>query len=150
MTGRPRNSPEKVWDRIEVRGEDECWPWLGSTKNGYGRFWFDWADQYAHRFVCELVKGPVPTELDVMHSCNNKLCCNPKHLMPGTAAQNTQDAYRDGLAPSGEQSTSSKLTAAQVEAIRADQRRQVEIAAHYDISQTQVSRIKCGLSWRYI
>jgi hypothetical protein len=30
---------ENFWAKIDVRGEDECWPWIaGTDKLGYGRF----------------------------------------------------------------------------------------------------------------
>jgi hypothetical protein len=41
-----------------------------------------------------------------------------------------------------------KLTQEQADAIRRDTRRQIDIAADYGISQSMVSAIKCGLTWR--
>ena len=34
-----------------------------------------------------------------MHLCNNKRCCNPKHLVLGTNSENIQMAADDGLLP---------------------------------------------------
>lgn len=50
-----------------------------------------------HRVAYRLAKGDITPGLLVMHSCNNKLCCNPDHLSLGTYSQNIRDAYRDGL-----------------------------------------------------
>lgn len=44
----------------------------------------------------------------------------------------------------------SKLTESQVLAIRADNRRQVEIAESYGIKQAQVSEIKRRIAWAHI
>jgi hypothetical protein len=146
--GRPRNTAVTFWRHVDERGPDECWPWKIATKNGYGRFSLNCVEHYAHRFAYALAKGLPPhgRETHVMHDCNNKLCCNPAHLVLGTAAQNTQDAYRDGLAASGEQSAKAKFSDAIVGKIKSDPRTQMEISRSYGISQSHVSRIKQGVS----
>ena len=35
----------------------------------------------AHRFIYHHVKSPVPKQLQVHHSCGNKRCINPGHLL---------------------------------------------------------------------
>jgi hypothetical protein len=141
VTGRRQNTDADFWGRVEKKGPDECWPWLGSVKNGYGRFTQNYQEHYAHIRAHELEHGPAPAGMQVMHSCNNKICCNPAHLSAGTPTQNTNDAYR--------RSHRAKLTNAQAEAIRLDTRTQMAIAAAYGIGQSQVSRIKRGESRKY-
>lgn len=68
-------------------GPNECWLWLRSSNtNGYGQFRYEGRVLKAHRYaVCvelnvtseQLTKAQV----DIHHSCENKLCCNPAHLM---------------------------------------------------------------------
>lgn len=69
----------KFWEKVDLRGADECWLWIGTTSdNGYGHL-FDGEIVYAHRFaVC--VSGRDPWGYDVHHLCENKLCVNPAHL----------------------------------------------------------------------
>ncbi len=79
------------WAQVDVRSDDECWPWLGNlTQNGYGRRSTDGTQWYAHRRAYELVKGPIPPGLTVDHLCRNKPCCNPAHLEAVTAVENVQ------------------------------------------------------------
>lgn len=150
QTGRFQNDDRAFWRKVAVGGPRECWPWTASRRNGYGRFTQNYVGLYAHRVAYLLAKGPIGDGLMVMHSCNNKACCNPAHLQPGTAQQNTEAAYRDGLAVSGERHHRAKLTEQQVRAIRADGRRQVDIAADHGVTQQVISRIKSQKIWRRI
>jgi hypothetical protein len=79
-----------------------CWNWDGHTyKNGYGCIKAFGKTVSVHRLSYELHKGPIPTGLEVMHSCDNKLCINPDHLSLGSHAQNMKDAAARGLMKSG-------------------------------------------------
>jgi hypothetical protein len=60
--------------------------WIYYTKNGTG-------DSYGpYKAYYEMYKGPVPKGLEIMHTCDNKNCVNPEHLMLGTHADNLKDA----------------------------------------------------------
>jgi len=80
-----------------------CWEWTGTcTANGYGQIKAFGKMVSAHRFSYELHKGPIPSGLEVMHSCDNKKCVNPDHLLAGTHAQNMREAGERGRMRSGE------------------------------------------------
>ena len=71
--------------------DNECWPWLdGRNGYGYGRYGMNNTYYSAHRIALSIVGRLVDT-LDVRHLCNNPICVNPAHLMPGTHEQNMQD-----------------------------------------------------------
>jgi hypothetical protein len=149
----------RFWCRVDKRGPDECWPWLGCKhKSGYGRIS---AGGYGgrmldtHRVSWELHNGPIPEGEGyhgtcVLHRCDNRPCCNPNHLFLGTNDDNMADMVAKGRAHSlrGEANGNSKLTAAQVAEIRSATGAQSRIAARFGISQALVSKIRRGENWQ--
>lgn len=44
----------------------------------------------------ETYKGPIPKGLLVRHTCDNRRCINPDHLLLGTIADNIRDMVERG------------------------------------------------------
>lgn len=80
----------RFWQRIEQKPSG-CWEWTGARDRGYGRLVIARKMHRAHRLAYELVHGPIPDGLVVMHACDNPPCCNPNHLSVGTPLDNTRD-----------------------------------------------------------
>jgi HNH endonuclease len=89
-----------VIDRLEPRLRDQihvdalgCWNWLGYKRDGYGSAHRDdGRTVIAHRYVYELLVGPVPAGLELDHLCRNRPCVNPEHLEPVTRQENRRRA----------------------------------------------------------
>lgn len=87
---------ERFWQKVDIRGPEECWPWLGSrfgTRREYGQFSTTHSTtESAHRVAYRLAVGPIPEGLTIDHvrarGCVRKDCCNPAHLEPVTLAEN--------------------------------------------------------------
>lgn len=97
--GRRRQMPmeERFHSMVSKGLTSECWRWNGaSDQDGYGMFWTEKGRcTRAHRFAMELHLGRrIRGGMCVLHSCNNKGCCNPAHLREGTHQENMQDILR--------------------------------------------------------
>ena len=96
-----RSLEARFWEKVNVRGPDECWLWLGAvTTSGYGVLQRGGRGEgliRAHRLSFEIENGPIPDGSLVLHFCNIKTCINPAHLFDGDYSQNLQQAWDDGL-----------------------------------------------------
>lgn len=83
------------WSRVNIRSHDECWMWTGGvSSNGYGNY----HQKSSHVIAFAIHHGIMPTNVVVRHTCNNKLCCNPHHLIDGTQKDNMRDMVISGNA----------------------------------------------------
>lgn len=148
----------RFWSKVEIRSDHECWPWgagFGSNRSGirYGTFRLK-RMRKAHQVAWEIANGtPVPPGQVIRHSCDNGICCNPKHLVSGTQKQNVADRYDRGrdVHLRGEEHPNSKLTRELVLNIRKDLAKghsQRKIAILYGVSQFGVRYARSG--WKHV
>ena len=95
VTYRLADLPPTVAAKIEIRPSG-CWLWTGAVGGGgqgYGMLTFRQVVHRAHRFVYELLVGPIPEGLELDHLCRVTRCVNPEHLEAVTHQTNTRRHY---------------------------------------------------------
>lgn len=156
---------ERFWAKVDKNGPIHptlgtcCWLWIGGTnERGYGRTRD--AEQImrpAHHVALMLEGVVIASEMLVIHRCDVPPCVRPAHLRIGTQSDNILDMYEKGrsrnsyldrrIRPRGENSPTAKLTAVAVAEIRLASHSIPVTARRFGISQSQVWRIRNGLSW---
>jgi hypothetical protein len=73
---------ERLWSKVDRRGDEECWPWIGGLSHGKPNMNIDRTSVSPRKVAWELTHGErPPKERHVEVSCGNSMCMNPAHLV---------------------------------------------------------------------
>ena len=134
-------------DRYIPVTETGCWLWTGAMdKDGYGT---TTGNIRANRLSWTIHEGPIPPGQCVCHTCDVRLCVNPRHLFIGSNQQNTADRNSKKRQAKGERGHS-KLTEAQVTEIRSGNARCVDLAAKFGVTRALISHVRTRRIWKHI
>lgn len=92
----------RFWRQVDRDPQQwTCWLWTGGTTPfGYGLArrsdGSQWRGVVAHRVAWELMRGPIPHDMQVLHRCDEPSCVNPIHLFLGTQRDNVRDMLMKG------------------------------------------------------
>lgn len=160
-----RDPVERFWSYVDrSAGPEKCWPWAGALEgSGYGSFGVQKLKatkramtMKSHRLAWELTNSLIPEGIQVLHSCDNRPCCNPSHLFLGTNDDNVADKMAKGrhYSGGGDSHKSSKLRSPQVLEIRTlyftGGIAQLDLAHRYGVSKSQIGRLVRREAWRHI
>jgi len=148
-----RSAEERFWAKVERKGPDECWPWTGGRRAGYGHLvvWECGRKRWvsAHRWVYAWAHGPIAEGLCVLHSCDVPECVNPKHLRTGTKKENSGDMVRRRRF----RNRGSVLTEDAVREIRrrhAQGDSQASMAREFGVNPVSINAVVHRRTWSYV
>ena len=79
----------RFWKLVDKQAD--CWLWTGGCSlGGYGQFSNTGGSKAAHRAAYEFLVGEIPKGLHLHHTCYQRNCVNPAHLLPVTPSDHTQ------------------------------------------------------------
>jgi hypothetical protein len=168
---------ERFWSYVLIGRSDECWPWrtlkrgLFWWRDAEGNKHHQVSSRLAFRLANPGVS--LPPDKIVGHRCDWHPCCNPADLELITQQRNSQDMADRGLHPymtseqfratreswwraspsgCGESNNAAAHTEEQIMLVRtryaAGGITQAALGLEFNLSQSQVSRIIRGESWR--
>jgi hypothetical protein len=151
---------ERLVERFNAKWRKDdsgCWLWQAAIAGkGYGQLRAiprRLGYLYAHRFSWEMVNGPIPDGLMVLHSCDVPACVNPEHLFLGTNADNHKDMKAKDRHLYGERNAEAKLTERDILDIYALSDASVAqkaIGAKFGIGQGCAWKIIHGHRWNHL
>ena len=140
------------WKSLEWHFEGSCIKTTSHAANadGYPRINRDGKQRTIARHLLIRRYGRLLPGLVSRHTCDDRQCINPDHILIGTSIDNVRDMDSRGRrnAAKGEKHGNSKLTEQEVREIRASTERQRVLAARYGVIQQAISQIKTHTNWR--
>lgn len=135
-----RSAYEKVMSRVEREGD--CLIFMGARhRQGYGWIRDKGKPALAHRIVMAHHYGP--SNLAVLHSCDNPPCVNIDHLRYGTAQENKMDSVQRGR-------HFRVLTEQAVREIRASDLTNAALAERFGVDRRTISFARNGKTWAWV
>ena len=130
--------------------ENDCWvrdKRLNSS--GYPIFSIKRKQHRIHRYHYQQYKGEIPEGYIVRHTCDNRKCINPDHLILGTHVDNVKDRVERNRSAKHEKNGRSKLTLDIAREIRQDtQTKNEHLAKKYGVDSKVIRNIKQNKSWK--
>lgn len=120
---------------------------------GYARIGVGGGYDLAHRIIYRLERGAIPDGMVVRHTCDNRRCVSPAHLVIGTQLDNVRDMVERGRCKRGAEHWAAKLTPESVREIRrrTDARENREaLAAEFGVAVITIHRIALRQTWRHL
>jgi hypothetical protein len=154
-----KNDVKRFWSKVSIsEDKNACWEWTaGLNKWGYGKFFINIEGGIERIFTASRISyfisnNHYPSDLNVLHRCDNRKCVNPNHLFLGTHAENSKDMIDKGRCSNqkGENNGGVKHSKELILEIRAKHKKgksQNSLAKEYGFNSGYVSRIIRRVIW---
>ena len=88
---------DRFWGKVCRGSGHECWIWTGAlVPDGYGQVYVSPGIRRGAHAVAFFLTHARWSEMQVMHSCDNRRCVNPAHLSEGSNQDNARDMAAKG------------------------------------------------------
>lgn len=140
------------FDGAEQADGSRCWEWTGKlTESGYGRFGIGSQQYPTHRLAVVMAGMELGTDQVVLHACDNRKCCNPAHLTPGTHEENMEDMAMKGRAAKMTGATNGRAKISEAQAIGVLNTiptvSHSALARALGVERKAIRRIRAGEAW---
>lgn len=134
--------------------ENGCFNCISHHHNtdGYHQFTRNGKEVLIHRYIYEQCFGEIPNGKVIMHTCDNRDCINPEHLVMGTQQANVMDMFHKGrgVRTKGEAHHWTVLTEDQVLEIYHSSVSAKDMAIKYGVHISTVNYIRSGKNWTWL
>jgi hypothetical protein len=147
--------PDEDYSRIkyDVNKKTGCWEVHDRAKNkdGYPVARIKGKLDTLYRHFYKRYKGDIDDGIVIRHTCDNRLCCNPEHLIPGTQKENVGDMLERDRFPKGIRHGRAKLNDNKVKRIKKDYFKKNKtisaISREYEVDRKTIHKIVNGITW---
>lgn len=155
MDGCPRGMSLYVLRNLIKIKTDECVLWPYGTSQGYSIVTVGASghrQRQGHIVSWEITnKRKTPRGMDICHTCDVRLCINPRHLFIGTRQDNVDDAVKKMRHQHGSKHSNAQINEDIVKEIRAMQGiRTVDMARIFGVTEEVIYQVRTRKTWRHV
>ncbi len=104
-----------------------------------------------YRHIYRLYKGAPRKGMVIRHTCDNRRCINPEHLILGTHQDNVKDRVKRGRSANGIRNGRAKMVPKEVLKVYRDKKSsRKELAEKYGVDKQVIRKIQLGITWRAV
>ena len=136
--------------------ENGCWiPNINPTglsidKYGYPKIFYDGNSRSIYRVYYKLTIKNIDGSIILRHTCDNRMCINPNHLLEGSHKDNVADRVSRNRSAIGEENGRSKLKEYQIYEIRNSNLNNTQLSKIYHVDRCLIREIKNYKLWKHL
>lgn len=144
---------ERLQKKFTV-ADNGCWNWNFPRADGRANtFFYRGKPQAAYRAAYQILVGPVPDGMCLLHRCDNGLCVNPSHIFLGDRKDNYHDMVtkgRSNIARGEMKKTIAKLSDEIIREIRKSPLNGNQLAKKYGVHRQTIYDVRSGKAWAHV